>query len=163
MLIAVQTTPGNSWASLAEWVMTLLNLALQNVALELHQWVHGWNVWSNQRAQCQMFTQPLSVLPRAKKGVQAIHGKGRLTSELTIPKDDSQRKNNDNFWGHKWFYCHLFLQVHPYSWSYPSVRCPLEPWHEEMLTLARVEYYSLQGHTVHLSNPEVFQGRICVW
>ena len=34
MLIAVRTAPGNSWTNLAERVMPVLNLALQNVALE---------------------------------------------------------------------------------------------------------------------------------
>ena len=34
MLIAVRTAPGNSWTNLAECVMPVLNLALQNVALE---------------------------------------------------------------------------------------------------------------------------------
>ena len=34
MLIAVRTAPGNSWTNIAERVMPVLNLALQNVALE---------------------------------------------------------------------------------------------------------------------------------
>ena len=34
LLIAVRTAPGNSWTNLAERVMPVLNLALQNVALE---------------------------------------------------------------------------------------------------------------------------------
>ena len=34
ILIAVRTAPGNSWTNLAETVMPVLNLALQNVALE---------------------------------------------------------------------------------------------------------------------------------
>lgn len=32
--VAVRTAPGNSWTNLAERVMPVLNLALQNVALE---------------------------------------------------------------------------------------------------------------------------------
>ena len=34
LLIAVRTAPGNSWTNLAERVMPVLKLALQNVALE---------------------------------------------------------------------------------------------------------------------------------
>ena len=44
LLIAVRTAPGNSWTNLAKRVMPVLNLALQNVALERSKMSIRWNL-----------------------------------------------------------------------------------------------------------------------
>ena len=41
MLICVRTCPYQSWTNIAEWIMSTLNLALQNVSLAIEQ------VWGN--------------------------------------------------------------------------------------------------------------------
>ena len=54
MLIAVQTAPGNSWMNVAECVMPVLNLAMQNVALEqprMSPQMESWLKWKSTMAE----------------------------------------------------------------------------------------------------------------
>ncbi len=75
LLIAVRTAPGNGWTNLAERVMPVLNLALQNVALErsrmtpqMESLMKSKDTISDVRSTALRFPQ--------EDRVQRIHGEG---------------------------------------------------------------------------------------